>query len=92
MIRAKVAFAVSPTMSHAEREAAAEEGQDTRELFSEQQVAEDFEFGSRVQAAGFKSAFIDENLATGEVRWARAAAAGQRQVLVPRLRSRPRSW
>lgn len=67
MIRAKVAFAVSPSVSRAAQDAA-EEGLDPRELFSEQQVAEDFEFGSRVQAAGFKSVFIDENLATGEVR------------------------
>lgn len=38
-----------------------------RQLFSEELIAEDVDLGSRVHALGFKSVFLDEVLARGEV-------------------------
>lgn len=39
-----------------------------RQLFSEELIAEDVDLGSRIHALGFKSIFLDEILARGEVR------------------------
>eukprot|EP00892_Ulva_mutabilis_P010707 jgi/Ulvmu1/8008/UM004_0244.1 len=56
-----------------------------RQLFSEELIAEDVDLGSRIHALGFKSVFLDEILARGEVphaprdfwkqraRWAKAS-------------------
>lgn len=80
MVRAKAAFATSRLLKrHTVSEAAAdpEEGVDIREIFSEFQVGEDFEMGSRLQAAGFKSVFIDQKLATGEVRTAGGGSSSE---------------
>jgi cellulose synthase/poly-beta-1,6-N-acetylglucosamine synthase-like glycosyltransferase len=41
---------------------------DQPQLLSEDEISEDIELGSRIHAAGFKSVFVPENLATGEVR------------------------
>lgn len=38
-----------------------------RQLFSEELIAEDVDLGSRVHALGFKSVYLDEILARGEV-------------------------
>jgi hypothetical protein len=39
----------------------------SRQLFSEVLVAEDVDLGSRIHALGYKSVFLDEVLALGEV-------------------------
>lgn len=43
------------------------DGEDQRQLFTEDEISEDVVLGSRLHAAGFKGVFIAENLATGEV-------------------------
>ena len=40
----------------------------TPQLLCEQEISEDIELGSRMHARGWKSVFIKQNLATGEVR------------------------
>ena len=66
MLRANAAFAVSGTAS-GNAEAGLEEGLHRFEMFSEHQISEDVELGARLHAAGYKSAFTDANVATGEV-------------------------
>jgi hypothetical protein len=66
MVRAKSCFEVCQ-YAHLNEEASAD-GNDHRQLFTEDEISEDVVLGSRLHAAGFKGVFIAENLATGEVR------------------------
>jgi cellulose synthase/poly-beta-1,6-N-acetylglucosamine synthase-like glycosyltransferase len=43
-------------------------GSHNRQLFSEVLIAEDVDLGSRIHALGYKSVFLNEVLARGEVR------------------------
>lgn len=78
MIRAKAAFQVCKFASA--NLGALEDGIDRRQIYAEDEISEDIELGSRMHAWGFKSIFIGEKLATGEVCCA---------VLCPRLSARP---
>jgi cellulose synthase/poly-beta-1,6-N-acetylglucosamine synthase-like glycosyltransferase len=70
MLRARVCFEVCrfAQMNASANSDALESGIDTRQIYAEDEISEDIELGSRMQAAGYKSIFIGEKLATGEVR------------------------
>ena len=76
MLRSKPAFAVTAEASK-KSEASMEDGLDRREMWSEHQISEDVEIGGRLAAAGYKSAFTDANVATGEVRMGHMHASGK---------------
>jgi hypothetical protein len=63
MIRARAAFAVS---RYAKTGYQSSSGHN--QIYSEDEISEDIELGARIHAAGYKSVFIAERLATGEVR------------------------
>lgn len=66
MVRAKSCFEVC---QYADQNSEATlDGEDRRQLFTEDEISEDVVLGSRLHAGGFKGVFIAENLATGEVR------------------------
>eukprot|EP00892_Ulva_mutabilis_P006100 jgi/Ulvmu1/3862/UM018_0081.1 len=65
MIRAKAAFQVCKFASA--NLAGLEDGIDRRQIYAEDEISEDIELGSRMHAWGFKSIFVGERLATGEV-------------------------
>jgi hypothetical protein len=65
MVRARAAFEVCQFADAAEEATA--DGEDHRQLFTEDEISEDVVLGSRLHAAGFKGVFVAENLATGEV-------------------------
>jgi hypothetical protein len=44
-----------------------EGGIDRRQIYAEDEISEDIELGSRLHAYGYKSIFVGEKLATGEV-------------------------
>lgn len=62
MIRARAAFKVCrfAEMNNADA--------DSRQLYAEDEISEDIELGTRMHASGYKSVFVNEKLATGEVR------------------------
>lgn len=66
MIRAKAAFEVCKFANA--NLTALEYGVDRRQIYAEDEISEDIELGSRMHASGYKSIFISEKLATGEVR------------------------
>ncbi len=75
LIRARVAFEACQFDSNPAKDRRPHEpGQATapngahRQLFSEILVAEDVDLGSRIHALGYKSVFLNEVLARGEVR------------------------
>jgi hypothetical protein len=61
MIRARAAFAVS---RYAKTGFKSSSGRN--QIYAEDEISEDIELGSRVHAAGYKSVFVAERLATGE--------------------------
>lgn len=63
MIRAQAAFAVS---RYAKTGFQSSSGRN--QIYSEDEISEDIELGSRIHAAGYKSVFVAERLATGEAR------------------------
>lgn len=63
MIRARAAFSVS---KYASDGFVGETGY--AQVYSEDEISEDTELGSRVHAAGYKSVLVSERLCTGEVR------------------------
>ena len=66
MMRAKAAFLCARRF---EKSAAdLEAGADRLELLAENQITEDYELGSRLHTVGCKFTFVNEKLATGEVR------------------------
>jgi hypothetical protein len=71
MMRARAVFMAckfGDTRSHSNSVADLESQSRKRQLFSEVLVAEDVDLGSRIHALGYKSVFLDEVLALGEVR------------------------
>lgn len=66
MIRAKAAFQVCKFANT--NLTALEDGIDRRQVYAEDEISEDIELGSRMHASGYKSVFVSEKLATGEVR------------------------
>ena len=66
MIRSRAAFKVCrfAEMQDAEGGAAGS----NRQLYAEDEISEDIELGTRMHASGYKSVFVNEKLATGEVR------------------------
>ena len=71
MIRARACFEVCKFAEQNETAAASgalEAGVDNRQLYAEDEISEDIELGTRMHASGYKSIFICEKLATGEVR------------------------
>lgn len=71
MVRARAVFRASRAYDAASDRLRAQPGAPPGappQLLSEDEVSEDIELGSRLHAAGYKSVFIPENLATGEVR------------------------
>lgn len=68
MIRAKAAFLCARRVEPSEEDL--EEGVERIEILAEDEVTEDFEIGLRIHAAGYKSTFVNEKVATGEVRGA----------------------
>ena len=67
MVRAAALFAVARRRPDATGSLQTE-GPGRFQLFHEDQESEDVELGTRLHAAGYRSAFISTNLATGEVR------------------------
>lgn len=66
MIRARAAFKVCRFAEANSEEM--EAGLDHRQLYAEDEISEDIELGTRMHASGYKSVFVNEKLATGEVR------------------------
>ena len=62
MIRARAAFQVSRFAAQGFQ---SEEGH--CQIYSEGEISEDLELGTRVHAAGYKAVFVPDKLATGEV-------------------------
>ena len=72
MVRAKGMFLAS-RFYDAERDTLKPSPLGTPQLLCEQEISEDIELGSRMHACGWKSVFVKQNLATGEVRAAAPA-------------------
>ena len=72
MIRARACFLACKFGEQDQRRSsnggALKSGTRSRQLFSEVLVAEDVDLGSRIHALGYKSVFLNEVLARGEVR------------------------
>jgi cellulose synthase/poly-beta-1,6-N-acetylglucosamine synthase-like glycosyltransferase len=62
MIRARAAFGVS---RFAKQGFQSDQGH--CQVYSEDEISEDIELGARIHAAGYKSVFVPNKLATGEV-------------------------
>jgi cellulose synthase/poly-beta-1,6-N-acetylglucosamine synthase-like glycosyltransferase len=62
MIRARAAFKVSKYAKSGFMGPGSH-----RKIYSEDEISEDMELGTRIHAAGYKSIFIPERLCTGEV-------------------------
>jgi hypothetical protein len=67
MIRARAAFKVCRFAE--DNSANVEGGEEHRQLYAEDEISEDIELGTRMHASGYKSVFVNEKLATGEVRY-----------------------
>jgi hypothetical protein len=65
MIRARAAFKVCRFAD--DNKASIEGGEDHRQLYAEDEISEDIELGTRMHASGYRSVFVNEKLATGEV-------------------------
>jgi hypothetical protein len=68
MVRARAAFEVCKFAVANAAASALEAGVDHRQLYAEDEISEDIELGTRLHASGYKSVFLCEKLATGEVR------------------------
>lgn len=66
MVRCRAAFDVCKTAQTLQTQYG--DGEDHRQLFTEDEISEDVVLGSRLHAAGYKGVFVAENVATGEVR------------------------
>ena len=71
MVRCRAAFDVCRTAETLEAQYG--DGEQQRQLFTEDEISEDVVLGSRLHAAGYKGVFVAENVATGEVRYSAVA-------------------
>lgn len=70
MIRARACFEVckfAELNANVGQSGVLDTGIDTRQIYAEDEISEDIELGTRMHASGYKSIFICEKLATGEV-------------------------
>jgi hypothetical protein len=67
MLRARACFLACKFGGTPKNANSVESQRRSRQLFSEVLVAEDVDLGSRIHALGYKSVFLDEVLARGEV-------------------------